>query len=72
MKNSVKTGTDRAWMMSRKTRLPVILAKKIVTRSTGHSRRPSRHCSSFSWANERFRPSRAEKMNVTQSMPPVK
>ena len=31
MKNSVNTGTETAWMMSRKTRLPVVLAKKIVT-----------------------------------------
>ena len=42
-KNSAKTGTATSWMSPRKMRLPVILARKIVTRSTGQSSRPSRH-----------------------------
>ena len=72
MKNSVNTGTATAWTISRKMRLPAVFAKKIVTRSTGQSSRPSRQCSSFSCAKERLSPSSIAKMNVTQSMPPVK
>ena len=68
----MKTGTATTWMMSRKMRLPAVFARKIVTRSTGQSRRPSRQRSSFSWANERLSPSSIAKMNVTHSMPPVK
>ena len=72
MKKSANTGTATAWMISRKTRLPAVLAKKMVTRSTGQSSRPSRQRSSFSCANERLSPSSMAKMNVTHSMPPVK
>ncbi len=70
-KNRAKTGTATIWMSPRKMRLPVIFAKKIVTRSTGQSSRPSSAPSSFSWANERLSPSRAPKTKTTQSMPPV-
>jgi len=53
-------------------RFPAVFARKMMTRSTGHSSRPSRQRSSFSCAKERLSPSSMAKMKVTQSMPPVK
>ena len=56
-KKNQNSGTAITSTTSRNSRFEVAFARKITLRSMGTSRMPSMQPCSFSWLNERFRPS---------------